>query len=638
MNKSFATKRLSIISLLTAVLILGLPGCNDDDDDDTTTSEATTPKTNLQIGGIFPLTGILAEFGEPSQKGAELAIKDLTEAGFQVEMTSKDSGSEPTDSVTAASQLVSENNAQVILTASGSETIAVAEQVTIPNQVLQISYAAVSPSVSALPADEGQDLLFRTNMTGTAQGIVLAKTAIDKGYQKLAILYVDDALGQGISQVFTDNFENWGGQVVAAVPHSTTVQTSYVDELTQAAVDGAEALVVISFPQHILVFLQEAMVGNFFENFLFVMAQQTETVTNSMGSMLEGACGTAPAMVFTDSLEKFNSRYQAEYGKLSSSITGNAYDAIVVATLAAYAAQANGETITSITTRNHLREVAGPPGERVEPQIEELKRARELLQAGKPINYNGAYTNVDLDEKGDVLAPVAVWCVKNGQMVTENTFMPNNFEVVGQAGMFFDGSEDLVRSQESPLGNLVADAMLAGAKASDNTVVASFINTGSLRNSIGEGEVTHSELLMVLPFGNTLTVLDVTGRELVAVLDNGFIQASGEATGAFLSVAGMQVTYCDTTPCANALLNSGVVTSVTLNAEAIDMDKTYRVATHDYLAGGGDNFTMLEEACNRGGYCENTNKLLVDLLAEEFKNNSPVTIDVEGRLNKTSTQ
>ncbi len=498
MKQPVTSKKFSLIMGLTTVLILGLPSC--DDDDEEVSSEVTTPKTELlQIGGIFPLTGVLAEFGEPSQKGAELAIKDLTEAGFQVEMTSRDSGSDPTESVTAASQLVSEKNAQVILTASGSETIPVAEQVTIPNQVLQISYAAVSPTVSVLPADDGHDLLFRTNVPGTAQGIVLAKTAIDKGYKKLAILYVDDALGQGTSQIFTDNFENWGGQVVAAVKHSTQVQTTYVDELTQAAVDGAEALIVISFPQHIIVFLQEAMAGQFFENFLFIMAQQTETVTNAMGSMLEGVCGTAPAVVFTDSLEKFNVRYQAEYGTLSSPIAGNAYDAVVVSTLAAYVVQAKSETLTPITIRDQLREVAGAPGERVESQIDELKRARELLQAGKPINYNGAYTDVDLDEKGDVSAPIDVWCIKNGQMVTENTFMPNNFEVVGQAGMFFDGSKDFVRSQESPLGNLVADVMLAGAQASDNTVAASFINAGSLRNSIGEGEVTHSELLMVLP-------------------------------------------------------------------------------------------------------------------------------------------
>jgi len=277
--------------------------------------------------------------------------------------------------------------------------------------------------------------------------------------------------------------------------------------------------------------------------------------------------------------------------------------------------------MTAITIRDHLRDVAGAPGERVEPKIDELKRARELLQAGKQINYNGAYTDVDFDEKGDVSAPIDVWCVKDGQMITENTFMPDNFEVVGKAGMFFDGSKDFVRSQESPLGNLVADVMLAGAQASDNTVAASFINAGSLRNSIGEGEITHSELLIVLPFGNTLFVLDITGRELVSALDNGFSQSGSETTGAFLSVAGMQISYCDTTPCAEALLDNGVVTSVTINAEAIELDKTYRVATHDYLAGGGDNFTMLEEACNSGSYCQNTDKLLVDLLTGEFRIN-----------------
>ncbi|MEK8016658.1 MAG: 5'-nucleotidase C-terminal domain-containing protein [Candidatus Parabeggiatoa sp.] len=629
---AFTTKKRAFHLLFTAVLCLGISGCNDDDDEvsSESSSEVTTTDTRLKIGGIFPLTGVLAEFGKSAEEGANLAIKDLTEAGFNVEMMSTDSASNPTEGVTAASQLVSEKNAPVILTSSSGVTIPVAEQVTLPNHTLQISFAAGTPFLTTLAADQEQDLLFRTIPSDVAQGIVLAKTLYEQGYQKVAVLYVDDAYGQGLSQAFKEHFENWGGQVVATVPHSTEVKTSYLDELNQT--NGAESLVIISFPEHIIVFAQEALAGNLFKDYHFVMAKQTNTVNEALDvSVFQNTCITSPALVPTDSLVKFNQRYQAEYGEVSKPIAGNAYDAVVSATLAAYAAQTASEEVNSTNIRNHLRGIAGPPGEQIEPQIDELKRAKALLQASKPINYNGSYSNVDFDENGDVLAPVDVVCFKDGEMALQETVMPNNFEVVGQAGMFFDGREELVRSEETPLGNLVADVMLTSAKASDNAVAA-FINGGSLRNSIAEGEVTYSELLMVLPFGNTLVVLEITGHELVAALDNGFSQADGEATGAFLSIAGMQVEYCQTTPCSNALHEAAVVTSLTIEGEAVDMDKTYRIATHDFLTGGGDNFTMLEEACKRGDYCQDTGKLLVDVLAEEFQNNSPVTREVEGRI------
>ncbi|MEN8217961.1 MAG: ABC transporter substrate-binding protein [Pseudomonadota bacterium] len=348
----------------------------------------------------------------------------------------------------------------------------------------------------------------------------------------------------------------------------------------------------------------------------------------------DGSCAATPSFASTPSLTKFNTSYQAEYGESSPQLySDNAYDAVIVATLAAFAAQTNGEVITPFSIRNHLREVAGPPGEEIKPGIEDLKRARELLQAGKSINYTGASGDVDFDENGDVLAPLDILCIQDGLAVTQATLMPNNFEVVGVAGMFFHGNEEMIRYQESPLGNLVADVMLDAVKSEG--VVAALGNTGALRTSIGEGEVTLAELLMTLPFGNTLVVLEVTGRELVAALDHGLTHAGGEATSAFPNLAGMQVNYCDYKACSEALLEGGVVTSLTIEGTAVDMDKTYQVVTNDFLVEGGNGYTMLEEACQRGN-CRNTNTLLVDLVAEEFRNHSPVTREIKQRINPIS--
>ncbi|MEN8217962.1 MAG: ABC transporter substrate-binding protein [Pseudomonadota bacterium] len=86
----------------------------------------------LKIGGLFPFTGIGSEFyKEKPHNGALLAIKHLTEAGFEVEMLSVDSKINPVDGVAAARQLVEENNVQVIVGPSSDDvTTAVAEQVT----------------------------------------------------------------------------------------------------------------------------------------------------------------------------------------------------------------------------------------------------------------------------------------------------------------------------------------------------------------------------------------------------------------------------------------------------------------------------------------------------------------------------
>jgi ABC-type branched-subunit amino acid transport system substrate-binding protein len=590
----------------------------------------------LKIGGLFPLSGIGSEFyREKPHNGALLAIKHLTEAGFEVEMHSKDSGMNSTDGVAAARQLVDEHNVQVLVGGAFNEMpTAVTEQITIPNQVLQIAYGSSASVITELPVDKDQDLLFRTSVSDAAYGIVLAKAAYDQGYRKLAIFYVE--LNQGLSDVFQENFENWGGKIVAAIPLSIEVATSYQKELKQAAQEGAEALVVLSYPEHTSVYMKEALVGGFFNKFLAMVTTQSKTILEQMVGVAipDGSCAAAPSFVSTDSRDKFNASYQAEYGESSPQLfSENAYDAVIVATLAAWAAKKNGEVITPVSIRNHLREVAGPPGEQIEPSIEDLKRARERLQAGKPINYTGASGNVNFDENGDVLAPLDIVCSQDGIAVTQATLMPNNFEVVGVAGMFFHGTEEIIRYQESALGNLVADVMLEAAKSEG--AVAALTNTGILRTSIGEGEVTLAELLMTLPLGNTLVVLEVTGRELVAALDHGLTHAGGETTGAFPNIAGMQVNYCDHKACSDALLEGGVVTSLSIEGTAVDMDKTYQIATHDFLVGGGDGYTMLEEACQRGN-CRKTSTLLVDLVADEFRTHSPVTREIGPRINPIS--
>ncbi len=222
--------------------------------------------------------------------------------------------------------------------------------------------------------------------------------------------------------------------------------------------------------------------------------------------------------------------------------------------------------------------------------------------------------------------------------------------VIGSAGMLFDGSRDPgVRTQEMPIGNLVTDTMLATTAESDGAVAA-LTNGGGLRATIEAGTVTFGDALSVLPFGNTISVVEVTGSELIAALDNGLtwaydpVAGATQSSGSFPQIAGMQVTYCaatveairaGTTPpsCGGALLSGGVVTSLNVAGAPVSKSASYRVATNNFLASGGDFYASLEEACQRsGGYCRDTGVLMLDELVDEFQTASPLSREVEGRI------
>lgn len=214
---------------------------------------------------------------------------------------------------------------------------------------------------------------------------------------------------------------------------------------------------------------------------------------------------------------------------------------------------------------------------------------------------------------------------------------------IGEAAMDFDNEK--IREQETEIGNLVADALLLYGQR--DGAVAAITNGGGIRAPIAAGLVTFGEALEVLPFGNTVTTVEVSGEQLVAALDQGLIWAYDPAagttrsSGAFPQVAGMKVTYCAESvaavhagqppvACPGSLREGGVVKALEIAGETVELDKTYRIATNDFMSRGGDFYLSLQEGCQKN-YCQDTGLLMLDALIEIFKD-SPVSRSIEGRL------
>jgi 5'-nucleotidase/UDP-sugar diphosphatase len=158
---------------------------------------------------------------------------------------------------------------------------------------------------------------------------------------------------------------------------------------------------------------------------------------------------------------------------------------------------------------------------------------------------------------------------------------------VAKTAIELDSREDLLRTDESSMGDLIADAMRTVA----GTDVA-LINSGAIRGNrlYPAGSVlTLKDIQRELPFNNTLTVVELKGADLRAALENG-VSKIAEKGGRFLQVAGLAFSVD-----AGKAIGKRV-DDVTIAGSPLDPKKLYKVAISDYLAHGGDDYDMLHRA------------------------------------------
>lgn len=167
--------------------------------------------------------------------------------------------------------------------------------------------------------------------------------------------------------------------------------------------------------------------------------------------------------------------------------------------------------------------------------------------------------------------------------------------VIGETKIYLDGEREHVRSGDTNLGHLIADAMIWKTGAD-----IAFQNGGGIRASIEPGEITIRNVLTVLPFGNTVYVMKMKGSDVLKVLE--YAATIPEGKGAWLHVGGL--TWKSV---------GGKVTQVLVNDEPLDPEKVYTVVTNNYMAGGGDGYSVLAEHKDSG---YDTGFVLADVVVE----------------------
>ncbi|HZG83339.1 5'-nucleotidase C-terminal domain-containing protein [Paenibacillus sp.] len=168
--------------------------------------------------------------------------------------------------------------------------------------------------------------------------------------------------------------------------------------------------------------------------------------------------------------------------------------------------------------------------------------------------------------------------------------------VVGKSDVALVGDRTQVRRGETNLGNLIANAVLHAAAPAGAEIAIT--NGGGIRASIDAGDITLGEVLTVMPFGNSMVTLDLTGAEIVEALENG-VSTVEEGAGRFPQVAGLTFSYNLAKPAGERVSNVKVALEDGSYAP-IDLDATYTVATNAYMADGGDNYAVFKKAKDEG--------------------------------------
>lgn len=191
---------------------------------------------------------------------------------------------------------------------------------------------------------------------------------------------------------------------------------------------------------------------------------------------------------------------------------------------------------------------------------------------------------------------------------------------VGRADVALDGREALVRSQETNLGDMIADAMRGWARSD-----VALLNGGGIRGNrlIPPGPLTLRDLHGLLPFQNVIGVVEVSGATLKALLEHSVAGLPAPA-GRFLQVSGLRM---DVDPAAPP---GSRVVSVEVGGSSLDPNRRYSVALPNFLIAGGDGYLTFRQA--RQLLAPENGPALIDVLSGAIEKSGEVNPEREGRI------
>jgi branched-chain amino acid transport system substrate-binding protein len=361
------------------------------------------------IGMVDSLTGSLSAFGQRNQRGKDLALAEVNEVGIggsELEIVAEDSESTPQSGVSAAQKLVNQDGVPFVIGAVGSGvSLAIYESVIQSTDVVQLSQNSTSPELTEFPG------LLRMSPTGRTQSSALADIISEDGYDSVAITWINNDYGQGITEAFE---EAWDGEVAYNQSHDQG-QSSYSSVVSQMASADADAWLFVTYQPEFTTMAQEAFSNGYEAQFYGAdSVQGPDVLANTPEGSLDGMKLVTPsAAVDQDNYQSFASAFEEEHGESPTAWSAYAYDCVITAALAV----ATADEFTGSALQDTVRDVTRPEGE----QVTTFAEAMEVLGedgSASDIDYQGVSGPIDFDENGDPVGFLQVFTVEDHEYVS----------------------------------------------------------------------------------------------------------------------------------------------------------------------------------------------------------------------------
>lgn len=354
--KKFLCMMMAVLMVLAMAACGGEPANNGGND----TPDATTVK----IGGIGPLTGAYANYGLSEKNGAELAVKEINEAGGiagkQIELSYQDSQGESESAVNAYGKLMDwgmEVSLGCVLSGENASVVAAARD----DDVLLIT-----PSGSADKCIDGNDKAFRVCFYNSYQGAAAAQYIKDNNMvDTVGILYQsDNDYSVGLYNAFVAKCGELGITIAETQTFTSSTNTDFSTQVSALVSSGVKLVFIPLYAEEASTFLTQAH-GKFADDVYFFGAdgldgilgkvEQDTSLANNVLTLTPFAADN-PA----ENVQSFVKKYQEAYGATPDQFAADAYDAIYAIKAAVEkAGSTSGAALASALTSLTVEGVTG---------------------------------------------------------------------------------------------------------------------------------------------------------------------------------------------------------------------------------------------------------------------------------------
>jgi branched-chain amino acid transport system substrate-binding protein len=374
----------------------------------------------IRIGCLFPLTGAAGAYGPNMAKAAQRTVEWINSdgggvlGGRKLEILVEDSESNATAGVNAAKKLIEVYNVSCLIGLWNSSVAMAVKPITIGKKLALF----VSGSADQITEGDNQGLVWRFQARGKDWGPAIARAMLKSGAKSSAVMCLQNPFTVTMVEPFANEFKKGGGQVVETVYYNPG-QTSYRAEVEKVFASKPDAVFFPSLLPDFTVIAKEVFRSGFSAKlFTLSIAGDSEgkfaqNVGNEVAEGINHLQPTPP--VNSPAYKQFLKLMGEPEGKLFL-FACNTYDQVAVLSMCIEASK----TDVSADWVKNIRNITNGPGDTVSNPIDGLK----AIRSGKRLNYSGAGSDCDFNERGDLISrEFSQFVIKGGKSELVSTTM-----------------------------------------------------------------------------------------------------------------------------------------------------------------------------------------------------------------------